>query len=101
MTIGRTTRDGTEVVRIEGRFDFAAHRDFREAVKAALANAQAKEIHIDLAATDYLDSSALGMLLLSLENANAAGKALALVRPTGAVKQVLEIANFQRLFEIR
>lgn len=101
MTISRTMRDGTEVVRIEGRFDFAAHRDFREAVKAALASAQAKEIHIDLAATDYLDSSALGMLLLSLENAKAAGKALALVRPTGAVKQVLEIANFQRLFEIR
>ena len=101
MTISRTTRDTTDVIRIEGRFDFAAHRDFREAVKAAIANDKAQEIQIDLAAADYLDSSALGMLLLSLENAKAAGKALALVRPAGAVKQVLEIANFQRLFEIR
>lgn len=101
MTISRTTRDTTEVIRIEGRFDFAAHRDFREAIKAAFANERAKDIEIDLAAAGYIDSSALGMLLLSLENAKTAGKSLALVRPTGAVKQVLEIANFQRLFVIR
>jgi len=101
MTISRTTRDATEVVRIEGRFDFAAHRDFREALKIALANERAKEIAIDLAAADYIDSSALGMLLLSLENAKAAGKPLVLERPSGAVKQVLDIANFQRLFTIR
>lgn len=101
MTISRTTRDATEVVRVEGRFDFAAHRDFREAIKAAFANERAKEIQIDLAGAVYIDSSALGMLLLSLENAKAAGKALVLVGPSGAVKQVLDIANFQRLFEIR
>lgn len=101
MTISTTKRDATEVIRVEGRFDFAAHRDFREALKAALANDKTKEIQIDLAAADYIDSSALGMLLLSLENAKAAGKALVLVGPTGAVKQVLDIANFQRLFVIR
>lgn len=101
MTISRTTRDTTEIVRIEGRFDFAAHREFRETLKAALANERTKEVLIDLSATDYIDSSALGMLLLSLENAKAAGKSLALDRPTGAVKQVLDIANFQRLFSIR
>lgn len=101
MTVGSTMREATEVIRVEGRFDFAAHRDFREAIKAALANDKARQIEIDLAAADYIDSSALGMLLLSLENARAAGKTLALVRPTGAVRQVLEIANFQRLFDIR
>ena len=101
MTVSRTTRDATETIRIEGRFDFSAHRAFRDAVKAAVANAAAREIDIDLSAADYIDSAALGMLLLTLENANAAGKRLALSRPTGAVKQVLDIANFQRLFLIR
>ncbi len=101
MTISRTTRDTTEVIRIEGRFDFATHREFREALKTALADERTKEVVIDLAATQYIDSSALGMLLLSLENAKAAGKSLALDRPAGAVKQVLDIANFQRLFSIR
>lgn len=101
MTITRTTRDATEVIRVEGRFDFATHREFREALKAALANERAREILIDLAAAVYIDSSALGMLLLSLENAKAAGKSITLGGPTGAVKQVLDIANFQRLFSIR
>lgn len=100
MSIVRTTRDKTEVIRIEGRFDFAVHREFREALKAALANAQAKDVEIDLGAADYMDSSALGMLLLSLENAKEAGKGLSLARPKGEVKQVLEIANFHRLFAI-
>lgn len=101
MTVSRTTRDATEIIHIEGRFDFSVHRAFRDAVKAAVANAATKEIDIDLSAADYIDSAALGMLLLTLENANAAGKRLALSRPAGAVKQVLDIANFQRLFLIR
>ena len=101
MSVVRSTRNDVDVIRVEGRFDFAAHRDFREAVKAAVANAQATAIEIDLGGADYIDSSALGMLLLSLENAKAAGKALALTRPQGAVKQVLDIANFQRIFVIK
>jgi anti-anti-sigma factor len=101
MTVSRTARDATEIIRIEGRFDFSAHRDFRDAVKASMENAKVTDIEIDLSAATYIDSAALGMLLLSLENAKAAGKRLVLARPTGAVKQVLDIANFQRLFEIR
>lgn len=101
MTVSRTRRDTTEIIRIEGRFDFSAHHDFRDAIKAAMANASATDIEIDLSAANYIDSAALGMLLLSLENAKAAGKQLALARPVGAVKQVLDIANFQRLFAIK
>ncbi|HEY6896447.1 MAG TPA: STAS domain-containing protein [Rhodocyclaceae bacterium] len=101
MQVRRSSHDLIEVIRLEGRFDFSTHRLFRDAVKAALANAAAQEIQIDLAAVDYVDSSALGMLLLSQENAKAAGKTLALVGAAGVVKQVLDIANFQRLFVIR
>lgn len=101
MQVRRTSNNLTEVVRLEGRFDFSSHRVFRDAIKAALTNAAAQEIQIDLAAVEYMDSSALGMLLLSQENAKAVGKAVALVGAAGAVKQVLEIANFQRLFVIR
>jgi len=49
----------------------------------------------------YLDSSALGMLLLLKERAGAAGKDLALVQCKDTVRQVLEIACFTKLFTIR
>jgi len=97
MNVTRSITHDTEVLRLQGRFDFSAHRDFRDVFKSAVANKATREIQLDLSAVEYLDSSALGMLLLSLENAKAAGKTLSLARASGTVKQVLDIANFQKL----
>lgn len=85
---------------LEGRFDFHSHRDFRTAYEAVLADAAVRDITIDFARVDYLDSSALGMLLLLREKAEAGGKKVKLANLSGAVKQVLEIANFGKLFAI-
>lgn len=94
------TNQGKAVIRLAGRFDFSTHRDFRDAVDRALAAAEAREIQVDLAAVTYLDSSALGMLLLLRDRARSGHRPLALVNATGTVKQVLDIANFAKLFPI-
>lgn len=81
-----------ETIRLTGRFDFGVHREFREAVKRALQNPAVREIQIDLGAADYVDSAALGMLLLSLENAKAADKTVTLANNArGTVKGVLDL----------
>ena len=49
---------------------------------------------------DYLDSAALGMLLLLREKLGNVRKEVELTGTHGMVKQVLEIANFARLFRI-
>lgn len=49
---------------------------------------------------DYLDSSALGMLLMLRDKLGGANKEVALVGVRGNVKQVLDIANFAKLFQI-
>lgn len=87
-------------ISLRGKFGFSEHREFRQAVKEMLA-ASCTTLEIDFAGVDYLDSSALGSLLLSREEANQAGKAIILVNCRGTVQQVLDIANFQRLFTIR
>ena len=92
--------DGRSVIRLQGRFDFSSHRDFREATETALADAGSREISVDLSAVDYLDSSALGMLLMLRDKARSADKAVLLSNCRGAVKQVLDIANFGKLFTI-
>ena len=76
-----------------GRFDFNSHRQFREAYQQVLENPEVKEIEIDLGAVDYLDSSALGMLLLLREKTAAAHKSMALTNCRGVVQQVLEVAT--------
>ena len=50
---------------------------------------------------DYLDSSALGMLLMLREKAQAANKTVVLSNCRGAARQVLDIANFGKLFSMK
>lgn len=58
------------------------------------------EILVDLGKVAYLDSSALGMLLMLRDKARAHNRPVALANCTGSVKQVLDIANFGKLFAI-
>jgi anti-anti-sigma factor len=58
------------------------------------------QIQVDLGGVDYLDSSALGMLLMLRDKAKGAGKEVSLANARGSVKQVIEIANFGKLFTI-
>lgn len=85
---------------LNGRFDFSSHREFRNACDEALQAPEIKEIEADFSRVDYLDSSALGMLLLLRERAQNANQKVALTNCTGLVQQVLDVANFQRLFAI-
>ena len=55
---------------------------------------------VDLAGTDYLDSSALGMLLLLREHAGGEGAAIQIINASPDVKKILDVANFGKLFDI-
>lgn len=99
MQTNVTSRDSNTVIVLQGRFDFNTHREFRDAVERALQEA-APDIRVDLAGVEYLDSSALGMLLMLRDKAKGAGKTVALANPRGAVRQVIDIANFGKLFPL-
>ncbi len=85
---------------LSGRFDFNHHREFRNACAPLLEAAGVSLIQVDLGQVEYMDSSALGMLLMLRDKAGAAGKRVELSHVHGSVKQVLEIANFGKLFTI-
>lgn len=100
MQVNVVKESGRADLKLSGRFDFNAHREFRSAYEPVMADTEVKSLNVDLAAVEYLDSSALGMLLMLRDKASAANKTLALANVRGAVKQVLEIANFGKLFKI-
>ena len=94
-------QDGDKVTLVlSGRFDFSVHRDFRTGYEDALNAAGAKKIALDMAAVDYLDSSALGMLLLLNERARATNAEVSIVRCSPGVMKILEIANFSKIIKI-
>jgi anti-anti-sigma factor len=101
MQVKLDTGDGVARLVLNGRFDFNSHRDFRSISEEALKTEGVREIEVDLGGVDYLDSSALGMLLLLREKANLGNQRLALLNCRGIVQQVLDVANFNKLFTIR
>jgi len=95
------SKDGAKcVVKLVGRFDFNTHREFRGAYEPLLADPAVRAVIVDFSGVDYLDSSALGMLLMLRDKLGGLNKEVALVGVSGNVKQVLDIANFGKLFQI-
>lgn len=84
-----------------GQFDFTTHKEFRGACQELLDEDGLSSIEVDFAEVPYLDSSALGMLLLLKEKAAHKGKSLALINCRESVRQVLDVACFNKLFTIR
>jgi anti-anti-sigma factor len=93
--------DNLVTLRPQGRFDFNCFRDFRTTYENALAQDGVKCIVVDLQQVQYIDSAALGILLLLRDKAGAQGAKVELANLQGTVKDVLEIANFHKIFSIR
>lgn len=86
---------------MEGRFDFLVHREFKQAYMDMLDNPAIHEIEVDMQRLDFMDSSALGMLLLLRERVHAVSKSIALANPSEIASKLLWVANFDKLFPIR
>lgn len=84
-------------ITINGPFNFSEHSQFREAYRD-IEPGSVTEVSVDLQRTDYVDSSALGMLLLLDEHFS--GKRINVINCTEYTRQVLEIAQFDKKFNI-
>ena len=100
MTISaKTSTDGRELnISIEGRCDFSSHQELRKAYEDS--DRAASCYVVDMKETTYLDSSALGMLLLLRDHAGGDDAHISIVNCNDDVKKILTISNFEQLFEI-
>lgn len=89
--------DGKKLtISIKGRFDFAKHQEFRESYE----HRDLSAVVVDLKEATYLDSSALGMLLLLRDHAGGDDSDIRVVNSSSDVKKILAISNFDKLFDI-
>lgn len=94
ITVSKSDDEKTVTIKVDGRFDFSVHKDFRNAYKD---HEGKMHFRVSLDATEYLDSSALGMLLLLKKHSD---NQVVLEKPSDEVKRVLTIANFDKVFSI-
>lgn len=99
---GELSENNTTVtISVDGRFDFSLHKDFRDAYTNLSNNGNITKYIINLSATNYMDSSALGMLLLLREYAGGESSDIEVTGCNAEIKEILEISNFDRLFRIK
>ncbi len=92
--------NGIATISLSGKFDFNSQKEFRVAYTPLLQDVTIRTLQIDLANISYMDSSALGILMLLKERAVEAGKAISLCNPNQKTQQILDIANMGKLFKI-
>lgn len=100
MSISSTlAADGRNVtIAISDRFDFSLHQEFRACYRDIQAGGT--QFALDLRNANYMDSSALGMILLLKDHAEALGGDLVILKPNDAIRKILDIAKFDRFVTI-
>lgn len=86
-------------IKIGGRFDFAVQNEFRDCYYNANPE-QNTQFVIDMAGANYMDSSALGMLLMMREYLGGNAANISIVNCSPDIKNILTVANFQSLFSM-
>jgi anti-anti-sigma factor len=97
MAISTKTDTSQQIIQVSGRFDFSVQAEFRKAYESVEPTMQ---FIIDFREADYIDSSALGMLLLARDYAGGDKAKIEIVNCGPEIKNILEISNFQKLFKI-
>lgn len=84
---------------IGGRFDFRALNDFRDSYEKA--GVIVNKYTVDLEESEYLDSSALGMLLTLRDYAGGDNADINIVNTPEDIKRILFITKLDSLFDIK
>lgn len=85
-------------IKVDQRFDFSQHQNFRNAYSKC--TNKDTLFTLDLSETEYMDSSALGMILLLKDHVESIGSKMVISKPSETVNKILEIAQFHRLMTI-
>lgn len=94
----RALRDMT-VIHVDDVFTYRNRKDFSSAV-TAFREAGGRHLIVNLHEATYMDSSALGLLALTSQQFLVEERKLSLVGPQGTVKQVLEMANIDKMIAV-
>ena len=87
-------------INLAGEFDFSTQDDLNQAFENAL-NTAAREIHINMEKTTFIDSSVIRMLLKLRELAKQQKKSLTIENCNERIFEIFTIGGFDQIFDIR
>ncbi len=95
MKITKEVNNRKVTLKLEGNFTYTQRKPFQEMLKAVAIDG-IDQIVIDLAQVAFLDSAALGLLMISHRQLQAEKRTLSLAYPQPTVRQIIELANLHK-----
>jgi len=99
MEVTERLQDDVLVLAISGRVSFYSRKIF-QAIMNNVQNSQATHVVLNLAEVTFIDSVALGLLVLAYTNMALQHVEMSLVEPSASVREILEMANVPQLIPI-
>ncbi len=99
MKITQEIHHKKAILRLEGNFTYTQRKTFQEVLKTICTD-QVDEVVIDLSQVAFLDSAALGLLMISHRQLGAERRKLSLAHPQPTVRQIIELANLHKTISI-
>ena len=99
MEIETKEEGSTLTYRLTGAFTFAENQRFRLLLKEA-GTSPARHIKVDFSQVDFIDSAALGMLLLLRDMSQQKGKTIELSGASGQIRKMFDLSKFESLFKL-
>ena len=98
MSIKITSNPSEVIIKIDSReFNFKIQKELRDSYRN---ESSEKSYIVDLASVDFIESSALGMLLLLREHAGGDNARVRLINCSPGLRQLFNTVSFNTLFEI-
>jgi anti-anti-sigma factor len=85
-------------IRMPKRFDYSSSAEFNMKIAAALENPGA--ITLDCTELEYIDSAGIGLLVMSQKKVQAKHSKLIITNLKPSPREILQLANLQKIIEI-
>jgi HptB-dependent secretion and biofilm anti anti-sigma factor len=95
MTITEEIHDQTATLKLEGGFTYTQRKLFQDTLRN-LSSKNVEHIIVDLSQVAFLDSAALGLLMITHRQLMADKRKLSLAHPQTTVRQIIELANLHK-----
>lgn len=87
------------LLEMDGTFTFSDNAKFRQ-IANMLRESNAQAVTLKMGGLEFIDSAALGMLLLLHDEAQKKGFRVVLSGANGQIKKMLQLSNFDEIFTI-
>ncbi len=91
--------DGTRILRVAGELDLHTSPRFQEQLQAAIED-PFEWLLIDLSDCDFLDSTAIHVLVQAKRSLNGRADRLALIVPSPTLRRIFELARLDEILHI-